>query len=151
MKTLEDFKARHKELKSADKTLRDDYREASGYPLVSNPSARALFKPRFDSLKLQWEEFKEAIESFSKSLIESINPDPALPQQLFILERKAEKHDEMRGIIIRARTEAEARAIASDSARDEGRITWLDSELSTCKPLTYEGETGFVLSDVLDG
>jgi hypothetical protein len=151
MKTLEDFKARYKELKAADKTLRDDYREASGYPLVSNPSAQALFKPHFDSLKLQWEEFKEAIESFSKSLIESINPDPALPQQLFILEREAEKHDEMRGIIIRARTEAEARAIASDSAQDEGRITWLDSELSTCKPLTYEGETGFVLSDVLEG
>ena len=59
-------------------------------------------------------------------------------------------HDTMAGIVVRAETEEDARAIAHEYSGDEDRQyprPWLDSEVTSCVELTAEGETGMVLCD----
>ena len=70
--------------------------------------------------------------------------------KLYLLSRIYERgkiYDCFNGHIIRADTEDEARAMASDTARDEGRNTWLDPTRSTCVIIEDTGKKEIILSD----
>jgi hypothetical protein len=56
-------------------------------------------------------------------------------------------YDTSQGFVIRAGTEAQARAIAAQYAGDEGRGVWFDANATSCEPLETEGEVGVVLQD----
>ena len=57
-------------------------------------------------------------------------------------------YDKTFGLVIRAETEDIARRIAAAIAVDrEGGDAWLESQFSTCKVLTEEGEEGIVIAD----
>lgn len=62
-------------------------------------------------------------------------------------------YDKVFGFVVRAETEAEARAVASEEGGDENRevsgarYPWIDPHYSTCEPLTDEGEPGLVIRD----
>jgi len=57
-------------------------------------------------------------------------------------------YDKAFGFIVRAECEEDARAIAANDHRDEGKEAWLSNESSTCQQLTDEGEPEMVMSDV---
>lgn len=57
-------------------------------------------------------------------------------------------YDKCFGVVVRAETEEEARAIASKSHGDEGRKAWLDASMSTCLSLESEGLPGVIICDV---
>ena len=53
------------------------------------------------------------------------------------------------GFVVRAKTEKEARRIASVGAGEEGESAWLLNRYSSCQDLASEiGEIGILLSDV---
>ena len=57
-------------------------------------------------------------------------------------------YDTMAGIVVRADTEEDARAIAQEYSGDENRQyprPWLDSEVTSCVELTVEGEAEMIL------
>jgi hypothetical protein len=66
--------------------------------------------------------------------------------------------DKCFGMVVRAKTEQAARALAQANAREEenagpwgsemGKRAWLDSEISTCEELTGKGEEDVILQDV---
>lgn len=67
-------------------------------------------------------------------------------------------YDVADGFVIRAKTEAEARAIAQANGGDERRgynlngeyvqlQVWIDPEFSTCVPLNHKGEPGLIMRD----
>lgn len=68
-------------------------------------------------------------------------------------------YDKAFGFVVRAETEAEARALAHEDAGDENRgefmheklgpkgRAWLDAEHSTCVELPADGEPGVVIRD----
>ncbi|MHC4620581.1 MAG: hypothetical protein ACYTEQ_22770 [Planctomycetota bacterium] len=61
-------------------------------------------------------------------------------------------YDKCFGMVVRAATENEARAMAqgvdeSGDYEEDMRGAWLDSTLSTCTELTAEGEPGVVIRD----
>lgn len=59
-------------------------------------------------------------------------------------------YDKAFGFVIRADNEDQARAIAQANGGDEtreSRTAWTDATLSTCEPLSDEGEPGVVIRD----
>lgn len=72
--------------------------------------------------------------------------------QLWILTRK--KHvgyDEHGGFVIRAKTEDEARYIASQAEYQDTKHLWHDSAETKCEPLSEVGEPGVILADFRAG
>lgn len=55
--------------------------------------------------------------------------------------------DKAFGFVIRAETEKEARLLTLEHCGAETGNAWLDPELSTCEPLTLEGEAGLIVMD----
>lgn len=55
-------------------------------------------------------------------------------------------YDKAFGFVVRAESEADARALANEEHGDEGDA-WLDPALSKCVELTADGEPGVVLRD----
>ncbi len=53
--------------------------------------------------------------------------------------------DVIEDAIIRAKDEAAARVIASNTSLDEGPEVWMDEELSTCNRLIYSGDPDVIL------
>jgi hypothetical protein len=52
------------------------------------------------------------------------------------------------GLVVRAATAEEARAIAAEhSVGAEGKRAWLDATFSTCEELTTQGTPGVILTD----
>ncbi len=62
-----------------------------------------------------------------------------------------EKYDRSFGFVIRAETEAKARAFAASQSQDDHEGVWLDPNLTTCKELSPDGEVGIVLQDFRAG
>ncbi len=56
-------------------------------------------------------------------------------------------YDKSFGFVVRAETEEDARAIASESAGDEGADAWLKPEYSSCDSLENDGDSGLVMQD----
>lgn len=56
-------------------------------------------------------------------------------------------YDKMFGVIVRAESEKRAREMAAEEAGDEGTEAWLDANVSSCKPLTADGDESVVLRD----
>lgn len=56
-------------------------------------------------------------------------------------------YDKAFGFVVRAKTEAEARELASEDCGDEGKMCWLDSAQSTCEELTRKGKSGVIMRD----
>jgi len=54
--------------------------------------------------------------------------------------------------VIRAKSEQEAREIASKSlSGDQGNAVWLDEALTDCSEVTQDGEPGVLIVDFLSG
>lgn len=63
-------------------------------------------------------------------------------------------YDKCFGMVIRAKTEQEARDVANQNAGDENvginaktKTPWLDEKYSTCEILTNAGEAGLIIRD----
>lgn len=56
-------------------------------------------------------------------------------------------YDKTFGMVVRAKDEQEARALAARSCAYEGEDAWLDSQFSTCVELPKKGESGVILVD----
>lgn len=68
--------------------------------------------------------------------------------KLFLLTRRDHpEFDEVAGFLIRANSEAHARWMATQEARDEGWGAWVDPSVSTCEELTEDGVSGILLRD----
>jgi hypothetical protein len=67
--------------------------------------------------------------------------------RLYVLSCSVSYYDCVQGFVIRARSQAHARKIASENSADEGSKTWLDPKRSTCNLLRSDGETGIILRD----
>lgn len=77
--------------------------------------------------------------------------------KLWILESRGglkPRQDPWRGylnqtycMVIRAETEEDARAIATEHAHSEGGKAWADHKLSSCKELLPSGEPGIVVRE----
>jgi hypothetical protein len=64
---------------------------------------------------------------------------------LWLITRNDEgKYDENFRLVVRAATAKEARQIAANAACDE---VWLNSKLSKCRKLFYEGKKGIIIVD----
>lgn len=61
------------------------------------------------------------------------------------------EYDSYHGHVVRAKTEENARYIASQVCRDEDSDTWLDSQKSKCVQITTHGEEKIILSDFIAG
>ena len=59
--------------------------------------------------------------------------------------------DEISGFVIRAESEAAARAVAASKCGDEGPGWWRDPERSTCELLEPDGPEGVMLVDFWEG
>jgi hypothetical protein len=57
------------------------------------------------------------------------------------------KYDMNYGFVIRARSEEDARALASASFGDEGKDAWTDPKYSSCIQLKDIGNPGVIISD----
>ena len=57
------------------------------------------------------------------------------------------RFDKCFGVIVRARDEASARALASSAAGSEGEKVWKDPKETSCKRLEVEGEVEIVMLD----
>ena len=53
--------------------------------------------------------------------------------------------EEAGGFVVRAATEAAARALAASQCGDEGAQTWIEATRSTCYPITTKDEPGIVM------
>jgi hypothetical protein len=65
-------------------------------------------------------------------------------------------YDKAFGFVVRAKTEAEAREFAHQSAAYENKeivdvSPWLDPDYSSCVPLTHKGDNGVILADYRAG
>lgn len=56
-------------------------------------------------------------------------------------------YDRTFGFVVRAETESDARAIASEEAGEEGTTVWMEPKYTTCKELLPEGVAGLVMRD----
>ncbi len=56
-------------------------------------------------------------------------------------------YDKTFGVVVRAETDDEARAIASKVAGDEGEAAWLSATFTTCDELVPDGEPGVIMRD----
>lgn len=56
-------------------------------------------------------------------------------------------YDKVFGMVVRAKTEADARKAASDEAGCEGRGAWTDPELSSCVELLKGGDPEVIIRD----
>lgn len=54
-------------------------------------------------------------------------------------------HDTTAGVVVRAESEKQARAIAATKHHDEGKAVWYDPESTTCEPLKVTGKAGPIL------
>jgi hypothetical protein len=75
--------------------------------------------------------------------------------RIYLLQRAAGLigYDEVRGFVIRASTQDEARQIAARESGDEGTATWLDAA-QPCVQIgvaTTDDRAGLVLKDFLHG
>ena len=71
---------------------------------------------------------------------------------LYLLQRKDHvSYDECHDVVIRAKSEEEARQIASNNAGSEGSDSWLNEFTSSCSILTPDGKTGIVIENSLNG
>jgi hypothetical protein len=59
--------------------------------------------------------------------------------------------DEFTAFVIRAESEAAARAVAAFKCGQEGPRWWTDPELSTCELLEPDGPEGVILIDFWEG
>lgn len=80
-----------------------------------------------------------------------------MANRLYILKRLEEaSYDEVQGFIVRANSARAARELIYNSPTlrtgDEGRQTWLNSKLTSCRTLKAEGGLpGIVMRDFLNG
>lgn len=66
--------------------------------------------------------------------------------ELYILQRYAiAGYDENQGFVVQANSYVEARKVAADRARDEGREVWLNPKYSSCKKLKVSGPNAAVI------
>ncbi len=72
--------------------------------------------------------------------------------KLFLLDRDEDNcnHDEIDSVLIRARSEKQARMLANSCHATEGRI-WEDPELVSCEIVTAKGQPGIIMSSFLAG
>lgn len=56
-------------------------------------------------------------------------------------------YDKAQAFVVRAKSEAEARALAGQDAGDEGAIAWTHAKYSSCDELTARGSAEVVLRD----
>lgn len=56
-------------------------------------------------------------------------------------------YDKLFGVIVRARTEKQARKMASKYAGDEGKEVWLDADKTTCTLLLNEGDVEVIMTN----
>ncbi len=59
--------------------------------------------------------------------------------------------DMAHGFVVRAATEAAARAMAANDSGDEGAVFWTDAKRSRCAPLLAQGAPGVVICDYVQG
>jgi len=70
---------------------------------------------------------------------------------LYKIERLEPDCDQPAAFVIRAESEAAARAVAAANCGDEGSREWLDPERSTCELLEPDGPDGVMLRDFWEG
>ena len=79
--------------------------------------------------------------------------------KLWLLEAIRERspwvpwYDTCFGLVVRAETEVEARAIASENGGEEiksGAEPWMHEEYSTCIELTGDGDRGVIIRDIAE-
>lgn len=71
-----------------------------------------------------------------------------MKMKLWILKNtNSPSFDEMDSCVVAAKTEEEARVIASENAWGEDKYTWLSNILSTCEELKPT-KSGMIISDV---
>ena len=66
---------------------------------------------------------------------------------LYKIERLEYDCDQPAGFVIRAESEAAARAVAAANCGDEGPDQWTDPTLSTCELVESDGPEGVILRD----
>ena len=70
---------------------------------------------------------------------------------LYKIERLEPDCDQPAGFVVRAESEAAARAVAAANCGDEGPDWWRDLERSTCELLEPDGPEGVILRDFWEG
>ena len=69
--------------------------------------------------------------------------------KLWLLTEKSQKgrggYDITNAMVVRAKSEKDARLFAEDSAQEDGY--WMDPKLSNCEQLTQTGDAGVVIKD----
>ena len=70
---------------------------------------------------------------------------------LYKLTREEFDWDQITAFVIRAESEAAARAVAVAMCGDEGPDWWTDPKLSTCEMLEPDGPEGVILIDFAEG
>ena len=66
---------------------------------------------------------------------------------LYFLSRDKGSYDELHAVVVRAKSEKEARVLASTYRGDEGFETWLDEKRSTCEKLQVRGKNQVICAD----
>ena len=66
---------------------------------------------------------------------------------LYKIERPRLDFDQVAAFVIRAESEAAARAIAAANCRDEGPREWTDAKFSVCELVEPDGPEGVILRD----
>ena len=70
---------------------------------------------------------------------------------LYKIERLEPDCDQPAAFVIRAESEAAARAVAAANCGDEGPRQWTDPECSSCELLEPDGPDGVMLRDFWEG
>ena len=73
-----------------------------------------------------------------------------MAMRLFILRLRQVTWGTMHGVVVRAESVAQARALAAESAYGEGAAAWRDRRKTTCEELLSDGEAGVVLTKTVD-
>ena len=60
-------------------------------------------------------------------------------------------YDKMFGVVVRAKTELNAREVAAANSEDEGGNVWRNEKLTSCIQLNPDAEDGVILKDVYNG
>ena len=89
--------------------------------------------------------FRDAYPTERHDHFDSVEKEPKRTIRLWRLERVDAIEDEVRGFVVRAHDEQEARAIASRSSRAEGPEVWLDPAGSLCIELDPAGPPGVLI------
>jgi hypothetical protein len=84
-------------------------------------------------------ELKDEGEMNKLWILDRVTPQP-LPQGW-------RRYDCVYGVVVRARTEDEARSYAANASGDEGKDTWMDPTRATCFQIPQDGDSGVLLRD----